>query len=49
MVGRMRCTVNYDFENYFLMEKGVVTCADVTCLYVERLMNEPGWVRINFP
>jgi hypothetical protein len=21
MVGRMRCTINYDFHNYFSMEK----------------------------
>jgi hypothetical protein len=26
MVGQMRCTVNYDFHNYFLMEKGDVAC-----------------------
>jgi hypothetical protein len=25
MVGRMRCDVNYDFQNYFSTEKGDVT------------------------
>jgi hypothetical protein len=24
MVGQMRCTVNYDFQNYFLVVKGDV-------------------------
>jgi hypothetical protein len=37
MVGRMRCTINYDFQNYFSIEKG-----DVACLYIERLMTLSG-------
>jgi hypothetical protein len=37
MVGRMRCTINYDFQNYFSIEK-----VDVACVHVERLMTLSG-------
>jgi hypothetical protein len=33
MVGRMRLIVNYNFQNYFVMEKG-----DMACLHIDRLM-----------
>jgi hypothetical protein len=42
MVGRMRCTANYDFQNYFSIEKCDVACGDLAFLHVGRLMTLSG-------